>query len=41
MFEILIDLYMITTHFIVQPNLLGLVNASDTKHVLKVIAIQT
>jgi hypothetical protein len=36
MFEILVDdLYMIATHFIVQPNLLGLVNASDTKHVFK------
>jgi len=35
MFEISIDLYMIITHSIVQPNLLGLMNAGDTKHVLK------
>jgi len=36
MFEILVDdLYVIITHFIVQPNLLGLVNASNTEHVLE------
>jgi hypothetical protein len=41
MFEILVDdLYVITTHSIVQPNLLGLVNVSDTEHVLKVATIQ-
>ncbi len=33
MFEILVDdLYMIAAHSIVQPNLLDLVNASDTDH---------
>jgi hypothetical protein len=36
MFEILVDdLYMIAAHSIVQPNLLGLVNASDTEHVFE------
>jgi hypothetical protein len=35
MFEISVDLYVIITHSIVQLNLLGLVNAGDTKHVLK------
>jgi hypothetical protein len=35
MFEMLIDLYVITTHSIVRPNLLGLVNAGDIEHVLK------
>jgi hypothetical protein len=36
MFEILVDdLYVIATHFLVQPNLLGLVNARNTKHVIE------
>jgi len=36
MFEILADdLYMIVAHSIVQPNLLGLVNASDIEHVFE------
>jgi hypothetical protein len=35
MFEILIDLYIFATHSIVQPNLVGLVNASDTQHVFE------
>jgi hypothetical protein len=36
MFKILVDdLYVIATHSIVQPNLLGLVDASNTEHVLE------
>jgi hypothetical protein len=30
MFEILVDLYVIVAHYMVQPNLLGLVNVGDT-----------
>jgi len=36
MFEILVDdLYVIATHSIVQPYLLGLVNVSNIEHVLE------
>jgi hypothetical protein len=35
MLEILVNLYVFATHSIMQPNLMGLVNASDTQHVLK------
>jgi hypothetical protein len=35
MFEISINFYMITTHSMLQHNLLGLMNAGDTKHVFK------
>lgn len=35
MFEILVDLYVIVAHYMVQPSLLGLVNVGDTKRVLE------
>jgi CO dehydrogenase nickel-insertion accessory protein CooC1 len=35
MFEILVDLYVIVAHSMVQLNQLGLVNVGDTEHVLE------
>jgi hypothetical protein len=35
MFEMLIELYVIAAHSIMQPNLLGLVDVGDTEQVLK------
>jgi hypothetical protein len=34
-FEILVYLYVNVVHYMVQPNLLGLVNVGDTKHVIE------
>jgi hypothetical protein len=35
MFEMSINLYVITAHSTMQPNLLGFVNVGDTEHVFE------